>query len=77
MCAHKMESRMPTTPKQHVLQFVRELPDDVSFDDIEEELLRNLRYARNIRSMVERGERDVEEGRTMSHEEFKKKRGIE
>jgi predicted transcriptional regulator len=68
---------MPATPKQHILKFVRELPDDASFDDIEQELLDNLRYARSIRAMVERGERDIEEGRTMSNEEFKEKRGIE
>lgn len=67
---------MPDTPKQHVLQLVRELPDDATFDDIEEELLRNLRNTRGMRKMVERAERDIEEGRTMSHEEFAEKREL-
>jgi predicted transcriptional regulator len=53
------------TAKQKVLQVVQEQPEDSSYDEI----LRELAFNR----MVERGLADVEAGRTISHEEMKKR----
>lgn len=51
-----------TTPKDHLLQTIQELPDDSSYEDI----LRELSFAR----MIERGLADARAGRTISHEEM-------
>lgn len=48
--------------KEHMLQIVRNQPDDSSYDEI----LRELALAR----MVERGLADSDAGRTISHEEM-------
>ncbi|MFL6196340.1 MAG: hypothetical protein ACJ75H_19320 [Thermoanaerobaculia bacterium] len=53
------------TDKQRVLQIIRDQPEDSSYDEI----LRELAFGR----MVERGLADVEAGRTISHEEMKKR----
>lgn len=49
-------------PKEHMLQTIRDLPEDSSY----EEILRELAFAR----MIERGLADSEAGRTISHEEM-------
>ena len=51
------------TAKQKVLELVHDQPEDSSYDEI----LRELAFAR----MIERGLADVENGRTISHEEMK------
>ena len=52
---------MPTTsPKQAARRLVERLDDDASFEDIQYELY--------VVQQVERGLRDVEEDRTVSHE---------
>jgi predicted transcriptional regulator len=51
------------TAKQKVLDLVHDQPEDSSYDEI----LRELAFAR----MIERGLADVENGRTLSHEEMK------
>lgn len=64
-----------STAKKEMLRFVAELPDDLSQGELEEEVLHNIRYNRHIRSIVEKGEEDIKEGRHISHEELKRKRG--
>ncbi|MFW5967934.1 MAG: hypothetical protein ACOCV2_10465 [Persicimonas sp.] len=64
------------TPKQRVLELVQDLPDDVSFEEIERTFREELR-TRYIRAVVENAREDVEAGRTISHKELKKNRGIE
>ena len=56
-----------STPKEHVLEFVRGLPDDVSFEDIERELIEDLRYKRDIQLMVERAREQKRDGQMISH----------
>ena len=65
-----------TTAKEQLLKLVQELPDDLSSAELERELIQNIQYARHIRSLVERAEQDIEEGRTISHDDLKKKRGF-
>ena len=57
---------MPTTlsAKQASLRLIERLEDDVSFEDIIYELY--------FLQKVERGLRDVEEGRTIPHEQVRK-----
>ena len=55
-------SLLETTPKERMLQTIKELPDDSSY----EEILRELAFAR----MVERGLADSEAGRTIGHEQM-------
>ena len=64
------------TPKQRLLEFARDLPDDVSFEEIERKFRTELR-TRYVHAVVESGRKDVEAGRTTSHEELKEQRGIE
>lgn len=64
------------TAKEQLLRFAQELPDDVSQAELEQELIQSIQYARYIRSLVERAERDVEEDRIISHDDLKKKRGF-
>ena len=54
-----------TTAKQKILEVVQDQPEDSSYDEI----LRELAFAR----MIERGLDDVDNGRTISHEEMKKR----
>jgi len=53
------------TPKQVVLEALQSLPDDASFEDIE--------YHLYVRARVEEGLRAADEGRTVSHEEVKRR----
>ena len=53
---------VPTTsPKQAVRRLVDQLDDNVSFEDIQ--------YKLYVVQQIERGLRDVEEGRTVSHQD--------
>jgi predicted transcriptional regulator len=56
------DKKEPMAPKELMLQTIREMPDDSSY----EEILCELALAR----MVERGLADSEAGRTISHEEM-------
>lgn len=51
--------------KDHMLEIIREQPEDSSYDEI----LKELAFVR----MVERGLADSEAGRTISHEEMSKR----
>ena len=68
---------MPSTPKQSMLQFVRQLPDDIDSEELAEAVADHLRYNRELRQLVRRAEEDVENGRVVSHDEAKKRLGIE
>ncbi|HEY9421788.1 MAG TPA: hypothetical protein VIW92_10265 [Thermoanaerobaculia bacterium] len=65
MFAKEEPPLVPMTAKQRMLDLIRDQPEDSSYDEI----LRELAFAR----MVERGLEDVENGRTISHEEMKKR----
>lgn len=68
---------MPSTPKQSMLQFVRELPDDIDNEELEEAVADHLRYTRQMRELVHRAQDDVENGRVVSHDEAKRRLGID
>ena len=51
--------------KKEVMELIRRLPDDVSTADIMDELY--------FKQQVDKGLRDVTEGRVMTHEELKEK----
>lgn len=50
--------------KEEAIRLIENLPDDCDFEDIQYELY--------VRSKIEKGLRDIEQGRVMSHEEVKK-----
>ena len=54
-----------SSAKQAILQLVERLDDDVSFEDIIYELY--------VLEKIQRGMRDAEEGRVVSHEEAKQR----
>ena len=57
---------MPTTtPKQAARRLVERLDDDASFEDIQYELY--------VVQQIERGLREVEEGKTVTHEEARRR----
>ncbi|MBI3457979.1 MAG: hypothetical protein HY002_19560 [Candidatus Rokubacteria bacterium] len=51
--------------KHEILELIRRLPDDVTTADIMEELY--------FKQQVDRGLRDVAEGRVLSHEELRQR----
>ena len=53
------------SPKEEVAQLVERLPDDVSYDEIQ--------YRIYVREKVNRGLRDVEEGRVVTQDEAKQR----
>ena len=55
---------MPT-PKQEVVKLLDALPDDATFEDIQ--------YHIYVRRKIERGLRDVEEGRVVPQEEAERR----
>ncbi len=57
-----MATTEETTPKDHMIQTIQNLPDDSSY----EEILREMAVVR----MIERGLEDSDAGRTISHEEM-------
>ena len=60
-----MSSPPLPSPKQATLQLVERLSDDVTFEDIMYELY--------VLQKIQRGLRDVAEGRVVSHEEAKER----
>lgn len=53
-----------TSVKEQMVEIIEDQPEDSSFDEI----LRELAFAR----MIDRGLEDVEQGRTVSHEEVRR-----
>lgn len=56
-------SEVPTL-KEEAIRIIRSLPDNCGLEDIQYELY--------VRSKIEKGLKDAEEGRVKSHEEVKK-----
>ena len=54
-----------SSAKDEIRKLLDCLPDDASFEDIQ--------YHIYVREKVERGLKDIQEGRTMSHEEAEQK----
>ena len=52
---------MEMSPRQAAIRAIERLPDDASWDDII--------YAVHVCLKIDRGQRDVENGNTLSHEE--------
>ncbi|RAL22254.1 hypothetical protein DL240_10395 [Lujinxingia litoralis] len=65
-----------THAKEDLVAFIRELPDDLTYGEMMQEIMLYMHYVHHVRSLAERGERDIDEGRTMSHKLLKKKRGL-
>ncbi len=55
---------MATSTKQAALRMIERMPDDASLEDIMYELY--------FRKRVDRGLRELDEGKTVSHEEVKR-----
>ncbi len=55
---------MPISGKQAALRMIERLPDDVSLEDVMYELY--------FRQRVDRGLRELDEGKTVSHQEVKR-----
>jgi predicted transcriptional regulator len=53
------------TAKEEVRKMLEQLPDDVSFEDIQ--------YHIYVREKIERGLKDVQEGRVLSQEEVEER----
>ena len=53
------------TAKEEAIQLIRRLPDDTTLEEIQ--------YHLNVKQKVQRGMRDVEEGRVYSQEEVEKR----
>jgi hypothetical protein len=53
------------TAKDEVQEILKGLPDDATLEDIQ--------YRIYIRQKIDRGLKDLDEGRTVSHEEMKKR----
>ncbi len=56
---------MSVTAKDTVRRMLDEIPDDATYEDIE--------YRIYVRRKVEQGLKDLEEGRTVSHEEVERR----
>jgi predicted transcriptional regulator len=53
------------TAKEEVQKMLEKLPDDVSFEDIQ--------YHIYVREKIERGLKDIDEGRVLSQEEIEER----
>jgi predicted transcriptional regulator len=53
------------TAKEEVQKMLEQLPDDVSFEDIQ--------YHIYVREKIERGLKDIDEGRVLSQEEIEER----
>jgi predicted transcriptional regulator len=53
------------TPKEEVRKLLDQIPDDSSFEDIQ--------YHIYVREKIERGLKDVEQGRVLNHEEVERR----
>ena len=56
-----------STAKEEVRKMLNRIPDNVSFEDIQ--------YHIYVREKIERGLKDVEEGRVLSQEEVEQRMG--
>ncbi len=63
MTGHTNRKRSMTCKKDEIIDLIRRLPDSVTTADVIEELY--------FKEQVERGLRDVAEGRVITHEELK------
>ncbi|MCK4417671.1 MAG: hypothetical protein KAV99_05845 [Candidatus Latescibacteria bacterium] len=54
-----------STPKEEIRKMLDQIPDDVSFEDIQ--------YHIYVREKIERGLKDVEEGRVLSQQEIERR----
>ena len=54
-----------STPKEEIRKMLDQIPDDVSFEDIQ--------YHIYVREKIERGLKDVEEGRVFSQQEIERR----
>jgi predicted transcriptional regulator len=54
-----------STPKEEVRKLLDQLPDDSSFEEIQ--------YHIYVREKIERGLKDIKEGRVLSHEEVERR----
>ena len=54
-----------STTKEDVRKMLDQIPDDVSFEDIQ--------YHIYVREKIERGLKDIEEGRVLSQEEVERR----
>lgn len=54
-----------TAVKEEAIKLIKNLPDEITWDD--------LIYEFYVKEKIERGLKDIEEGRTVSHEEIKKR----
>ena len=55
--------------KKEAHRIVDELPDDATWEELE--------YRIHVRRKIERGRRDIEEGRTLTTEEVRQRLGLE
>ncbi len=62
--SHTREASM-STPKDEVRKLLDRLPDEASFEDIQ--------YHIYVREKIERGLKDVEEGRVLSQQEVERR----
>ena len=54
--------------KEESIHLIQSLPDSVTWDD--------LIYEMYVKKKIEKGLKDIEEGRVVSHEEVKKRFGL-
>jgi len=66
-----------STVKEHVIRFVEGMPEDVTFEELEKKLFKEVQYRRYVQKTIEAGLRDVEAGRTYSNEEVMKHFGFD
>lgn len=60
------------TEKEKALHFIESLPDDLSTDDVDNQLF----YRRAVRKVVEQGMMEKQAGLMISHDELKRRLGI-
>lgn len=60
-----------------MLRFVEQMPEDVTLEELEKKISKEIQYRRHIQKMIEAGLRDVEAGRTYSHDEIMKHFGFD
>ena len=53
------------TPKEEVFEILNQIPDDVSFEDIQ--------YHIYVRSKIEKGLKDIKDGRVIDQEEIEQR----
>lgn len=66
-----------STAKEHMIRFVEGMPEDVTFEELEKKIFKEIQYRRHIRQLVEESRKDLAEGRTYSRAEAAKILGFE